>query len=195
MGQETYNTTSATAPVQLAVLSDTHVPEREESIPEQFRERIAEADHTVHAGDFETHEVLEEVRDLATELTAVHGNVDPVDLGLPEVAEVSLGGVTFVVTHTTRNPVKDAVHDHGFVASADDWAAAVADTARARTRAWDGEGIVGIGGHTHQLEDREFEGIRVLNPGTATGAAPAEDATMLTVDVDDGEVDVTVHEA
>jgi hypothetical protein len=181
--------------VQLAVISDTHIPTREESIPDRFRDLIAGADHTVHAGDFETADVLDDVRDLATDLTAVHGNVDPTDLGLPEVAEVTLGGVTFVVTHTTRNPVKAAVHDHGFVTSADDWAAAVADTARARTRSWDGEGVVGIGGHTHQLEDRDFEGIRVLNPGSATGAAPAEDATMLTVDVEDGEIDVERHEA
>jgi putative phosphoesterase len=181
--------------VQLALVSDTHIPTREESIPQQFRDRIAAADHTVHAGDFETAAVLEDVRDLATGLTAVHGNVDPTDLGLPEVADVTLGGVTFVVTHTTRNPVEDAVRDHGFVTSADDWAAAVADTARARTRSWDGEGVVGIGGHTHQLEDREFEGVRVVNPGTATGAAPAEDATMLTVDVEDGEIEVERHEA
>ena len=36
--------------------------------------------------------------------------------------------------------------------------------------------------------------MRFLNPGSATGAAPAERATMLTVEVDDGEVDVTAYE-
>lgn len=52
-----------------------------------------------------------------------------------------------------------------------------------------------MGGHTHEVEDTEFEGIRVLNPGTATGAAPADRATMYTVTVNENALDVTLHEA
>jgi predicted phosphodiesterase len=44
------------------------------------------------------------IRALATDLTAVYGNADGPELGLPAVAEVTLGGVTFVVTHGTHNP-------------------------------------------------------------------------------------------
>ncbi|WP_254767336.1 metallophosphoesterase family protein [Salinilacihabitans rarus] len=182
--------------MELALISDTHVPERATSIPEPFRERIAAADHVIHAGDFETPDVLEEVRDLASDLTAVHGNADPAGIGLPAVADVAVDGVTFVVTHGTIDPVESAVYGHdGLVMRDDDWLNAIADTARARTRAWDGEGIVGIGGHSHRVEDEVHDGVRVLNPGSATGAEPAEVATMMTVDVDDGAVDVTVHEA
>jgi predicted phosphodiesterase len=118
----------------------------------------------------------------------------------------------------------DAVYDStgGSVLTPDEWARAIADTARARTRAWDGDGVVGIGGHTHQVEDTRQGGVRVLilsavtrwryslprggeflhertadsmNPGTATGAPPADDATMMTVTAADGAVDVTVREA
>ncbi|MFC3959478.1 metallophosphoesterase family protein [Halovivax cerinus] len=179
----------------LAIISDSHVPERETELPDPFRERIASAEHTIHAGDFETPAFLAEVRDLAADLTAVYGNADPADAVLPSVADVTIDGVTFVVTHGTLNPVEAAVYgDDGFVMSADDWKRAIADTARARTRAWDGEGIVGVGGHTHQVEDDVYEGVRVLNPGSVTGADPAERATMFTVDVDDGAVDVTLHE-
>jgi len=182
--------------MEIAIVSDTHVPEREDRIPEGFRERIAAADHTIHAGDFETPAVLADVRDLATDLTAVYGNVDPAEIDLPGVADVTLGGVTFVVTHGTLNPAGAAVHEYdGMVTSKADWLAAVADTARVRTRAWDGDGIVGVGGHTHQLWDEVYEGVRVLNPGSATGADPATDATMLTVEVDEGELSVTTHEA
>ncbi|WP_217920487.1 metallophosphoesterase family protein [Halolamina sp. CBA1230] len=85
--------------MELAVVSDSHVPERESALPEEFRERIAAADHTIHAGDFQTVDVLDDVRALASELTAVHGNVDPDGIGLPAVDAVTLGGVTFVVTH------------------------------------------------------------------------------------------------
>jgi putative phosphoesterase len=182
--------------VQLAIVSDTHIPAREEEIPESFRDRIAEADHVVHAGDFETPDVLADLRSLATELTAVQGNVDPKGIGLPSVAETTLGGVTFVVTHGTLNPVERAVHlTDGMVMSREDWLNAIADTARTRTRAWANDRpVVGIGGHSHDVEDEVHEGIRLLNPGSATGANPAEQATMMTAEVADAEVDVTVHE-
>jgi len=181
--------------VKVALVSDTHVPDRAEAIPETFRERIAAADHTVHAGDFETAAVLDEIRDLAGELTAVYGNADPADTDLPAVDSVTVDGVTFVVTHGMTNHLEAAVYTHGNVLAREDWLAAIADTARARTRAWSGdESVVGVGGHTHQVTDETHEGFRVLNPGTATGAAPAETATMMTVEVAEGGVDVTVHE-
>jgi putative phosphoesterase len=182
--------------MQLALISDTHIPTRESEIPAQFRDRIEAADHTVHVGDFETPDALADVRDLAGELTAVHGNMDPRELGLPSIAELTVEGVTFVVTHGTLNPVEAALYeDDATVSSREDWLDAIADTARARTRAWDGDGIVGVGGHTHQVEDTVHENVRLLNPGSVTGAAPAEEATMMTVDVEDGAIDVTVHEA
>jgi predicted phosphodiesterase len=206
--------------MELAVISDSHVPERETALPAKFRERVAAADHTIHAGDFETADVLDDVRDLAAGLTAVHGNVDPDELGLPAVAAVTFEGVTFVVTHGTINPVAAAVDarhvdtemevsekgeiasfearlesDTGLVLGGDQWADAVADTARARGRTEPGETVVGIGGHTHVVEDTVHEGVRVLNPGSVTGADPAERATMMTVTVEDAEVDVAHHEA
>jgi putative phosphoesterase len=182
--------------VQLAIISDTHIPAREEEIPESFRDRIAEADHVVHAGDFETPEVLADVRSLAGDLTAVQGNVDPKEVTLPSVDSITVEGVTFVVTHGTLNPVERAVHrTDGMVMSREDWLNAIADTARARTRAWaNDDPVVGIGGHSHEVEDEVHEGIRVLNPGSATGADPTEAATMMTAEVADGDVDVTVHE-
>jgi predicted phosphodiesterase len=54
---------------------------------------------------------------------------------------------------------------------------------------------VGVAGHTHEVVDTAHRGVRLLNPGSATGAAPAERTTMLTVDVDGGTLSVTVHEA
>ncbi|KPN32061.1 phosphodiesterase, family [Halolamina pelagica] len=205
--------------MELAVISDSHIPERQQTLPDRFRERIAAADHTIHAGDFATSDVLDEVRDLANELTAVHGNVDPDDLGLPAVDSVTAGGVTFVVTHGTINPVAAAVDaaavetamertddgeitsfdatiesEAGLVLRGEEWADAIADTARARGRNEPGDTVVGVGGHTHVVEDTVHEGVRVLNPGSVTGADPAERATMMTVRAGDGEIEVTLHE-
>lgn len=182
--------------MDLAIISDSHIPARESAIPDSFKDHIASADHTIHAGDFETIEVLAEIRELATVLTAVHGNADPTDIDLPAVADVTLEGITFVVTHGTLNLPEAAVYGHdGMVMSKEDWSNAIADAARVRSRKWTGENLVGIGGHTHQVEDLVHEGVRVLNPGSVTGADPADEATMMVATVSDGSIDVTLHTA
>jgi putative phosphoesterase len=163
--------------MQVAIVSDSHIPDREEGIPDEFEERIAAADHVVHAGDFTSTDTLAHIRELATELTAVHGNMAAPEIDLPSVASVELGEVTFVVTH-------------GTVRSMDAWYDTIAETAGEHAD----EPRVGIGGHSHRLEDEVHDGVRVLNPGSVTGADPAEDATMLTAEVADGAVDVAVHE-
>lgn len=51
------------------------------------------------------------------------------------------------------------------------------------------------GGHTHELEDETHDGVRVLNAGSVTGLGPADGReTMLTAEVTDGQIDVTIHE-
>lgn len=161
--------------MELAVISDTHIPSRASRIPDTFRERIRAADHVVHAGDFDSEGTFADVRELAPELTAVAGNTDP-PIGLPERVVVEFDGVTFVVLHGTG--------------SKRDWAARVATAVREAAD----EPRVGIAGHTHKVFDRVIDGARLLNPGSATGAAPADRPTMLTVRTADGEIDVTVHE-
>ena len=161
--------------MDVALISDTHIPSRANRIPDAFRERIAAADHVVHAGDFDSEGALSNVRALAARLTAVGGNMDP-RIGLPDRATVELGGVTFVVTHGTGS--KRGYEDR------------VANIVREEA----GAGAVGVSGHTHEVMDATHGGVRLLNPGSATGAAPADRATMLTATVRDGELDVTVHE-
>ncbi|QLG27943.1 metallophosphoesterase family protein [Halorarum halophilum] len=178
--------------MEVAILSDTHVPEQADQLPAPFRDRVRAADHVVHAGDFGSHEALAEVRELAPDLTAVYGNADPDDVDLPAVASVEAGGVTFVVVHGIVNPVERAVSStEGVVMGRDDWLDAVADTTRARAD----EPMVGIGGHSHEVEDEVHDGVRLLNPGSATGVGRADGATMMTAEVADGDLDVTLHEA
>ena len=162
--------------MDVALISDTHIPSRASEIPASFRERIERADHVIHAGDFDSEGALANVRALAPRLTAVGGNMDP-RIGLPDRATVELGGVTFVVTHGTGS--KRGYEDR------------VATVVRAEASA----DAVGVAGHTHEVLDTTHAGVRLLNPGSATGAAPADRTTMLTATVADGEVDVTLHEA
>ncbi|WP_262174924.1 metallophosphoesterase family protein [Haloarcula laminariae] len=162
--------------MDVALISDTHIPSRASRIPDPFRERIEAADHVIHAGDFDSEGALSNVRATAARLTAVGGNMDP-RIGLPARATVELGGVAFVVTHGTGS--KRGYEDR------------VANAVREEA----GAAAVGVSGHTHEVLDTTHGGVRLLNPGSATGAAPAERATMMTVTARDGEFDVTVHEA
>jgi len=180
--------------MDIAILSDTHIPDQADEPPDQVRAHVADADHVVHAGDFGSTDAIEEIRDLAADLTAVYGNADPPDVDLPAVASLEVKGVSIVVSHGMVNYVERAVSSsEGVVFGRDDWLDAVADTARARAET--DTTVVGVGGHSHEVEDETHEGVRVLNPGSATGVGPAEGrATMLLVDVEDGEIDVTVEE-
>lgn len=157
----------------IAIVSDSHIPSRAQSIPDQFRERIRDADHVLHAGDFDSEGALADTLAVAPELTAVSGNMDRA-LGLPAVETVELDGVRFVLTHGTG--------------SARGYERRVSETVR------EAGGDVGVCGHTHEVLDTSRDGVRLLNPGSVTGAAPAERTTMMTAAAGDGSVDVTVHE-
>jgi putative phosphoesterase len=166
-------------PTELAVISDTHVPGREPAIPEWVSARVRAADHTIHAGDFDAPETLETVRGLATELTAVAGNVDPPTVDLPTTATVEIEDVTFVVVHGT------GPHES--------WPERVAALVEEAVGGETEGTVVGIAGHTHTPTDTVVAGRRLLNPGSATGARPATGTTMLTVRIDGDAIDVEPH--
>lgn len=162
--------------VELAILGDTHIPSRSASIPAWVRERVRAADHTVHTGDFDSPETLDRIATLASgDLTAVAGNDDPPEIDLPEVAVLDREDVRFVVTH-----------GNGGSAGYEDRIARV-------VRQHGGEGAIGVSGHTHEYLDTVFDGRRLLNPGSATGAHPAGEPTMMTATVDGGDVEIELR--
>nr|WP_326494484.1 metallophosphoesterase family protein [Natronomonas gomsonensis] len=52
---------------------------------------------------------------------------------------------------------------------------------------------VGVSGHTHRVFDEEVDGYRLLNPGSATGAFPAQEATLMVAEVDGGDCTVELR--
>jgi putative phosphoesterase len=163
--------------MQVAIVSDTHVPSRADRVPAWVADEIEAADHTLHAGDFDDVDTYERIVELADgELTAVHGNMDPGGVDLPSVETVELDGVEFVLTHGTGDRA-------GY------------ERRVARTVAeYGGEDAIGVSGHTHEVMDRAVDGHRLLNPGSATGASPADRTTMMVAEVSGGEVAVTVRQ-
>jgi putative phosphoesterase len=161
-------------PTRVAIISDTHIPSRASEIPDWVLEELDAAEYAIHAGDYDTYDSYERVREVTPDLTAVLGNIDPQDLDVPEVATLDVEDVRFVVTHGTGDIAGYEARVGGIVAEH-----AAAD----RT-------TVGVSGHTHQQTEWEHEGYRCLNPGSCTAADPATIASMLVAEVDGGEVDI-----
>jgi predicted phosphodiesterase len=70
-------------------------------LPQRCVELVAEAEATIHAGDFFEGSVLEEIEALCPVVYAVYGNVDEPALqrALPETLEISLGEWSVALVH------------------------------------------------------------------------------------------------
>jgi uncharacterized protein len=151
---------------RLLVISDTHIPGRARSLPPAVRSAADESDLIIHAGDWVSASVVE---DLAAhgEVLGVYGNNDGPDVRalLPEVARRTIEGVRFAVVHETG----DAQRRHLRMD------AAYPDT------------DVLVFGHSHIPWDTVTAGgLRLLNPGSPTDRRRQPRCTMMTVTVDDG---------
>jgi len=152
--------------VEIAIISDTHMPRGDRRLPEACVERLRAAALIVHAGDFVTPTVLRELQELGP-VVGVHGNVDvaAVREALPEVALVQHDGVTIAVVH-------DAGPSTGRIA-------------RCRRRFPHADAVVF--GHSHiPLHEREASGFQIFNPGSPTERRRAPHHTMGVARIRDG---------
>lgn len=159
--------------MRVALVSDSHVPGRAGGIPEEVLEACEEADLTAHAGDFTSSEAYDAF-EATGEFVSVRGNMDRVS-GLPGTEPFVAGGVEFVMTHGTGSPAgyEDRVAEAALNESED---------------------AVAVCGHTHEAMDEVHDGVRLLNPGTCTGAPPGDRATMMIVEAEEGSMNVEVVE-
>jgi putative phosphoesterase len=134
--------------VQIAVISDTHLPRGGRRLPEECVDRLRAADLILHAGDLTRLPVLRELESYGR-VVAVHGNVDDSEVRavLPAVASVNAGGVTIALVH-------DAGQARGRLA-------------RLRARFPDADAVVF--GHSHTpLHEQASDGFQIFNPGSPT---------------------------
>ena len=134
----------------LAVISDTHMPRGARRLPDACVERLRTADMILHAGDFVTIGVLEEIEAIGPPVAGVHGNVDE-----PEMV-MRLPGARLVEAEGARIAI---VHDAG---------AAAGRLERMRRRFRDADAVVF--GHSHiPLREQDFDGgFQIFNPGSPT---------------------------
>jgi putative phosphoesterase len=155
--------------VQIAIVSDTHLPRGGRRLPDSCMARMQAADLIVHAGDLIALPVLTELEAYGV-VVAVHGNVDGPDVraALPESAMIELPGARIGV-----------VHDAG---------PADGRLRRMRKRFPDADAVVF--GHSHiPLHDRDENGFQIFNPGSPTDRRRSPQHTMGIARVDAGKIE------
>jgi uncharacterized protein len=135
--------------VDIAIISDTHLPRGSRALPGACVQRLREADLIIHAGDFSRLEVLEEIRTFGR-VIGVHGNTDDALLraALPESTVIPVAGGRKLAV----------IHDAG---------PAQARLRRLRARFPTADAVVF--GHSHiPLHETAPDGFQIFNPGSPT---------------------------
>jgi uncharacterized protein len=139
------------------------MPRGRRRLPAECLRRLEEAELILHAGDFVTAAVLEELRQLAP-VEAVVGNMDHVELRalLPERRVVEVAGARIGMVH-----VPGPATGRGERLAA----------------AFPGCDAV-VYGHSHLPEVSRADGVWILNPGSPTErrGAPAHSMLMLAIE-------------
>lgn len=151
---------------RLLLISDTHIPGRARTLPAPVRVAAEAADLIIHAGDWVSASVLDDLAQHG-EVLGVYGNNDGPDLRnrLPGTARREIDGLRFGVIHETG----DAARRHA-------WADAAFPDAD-----------VLVFGHSHIPWDTVTPGgLRLLNPGSPTDRRRQPRCTMMTATADDG---------
>jgi len=102
--------------MKIAVLSDTHVSSVK-GLPKKMLDLLSRVDFIIHAGDFTSTEVLNELKQIG-EVKAVHGNMDSAELKamLPAKEIIDTGNKEKRVRNIFVQDKVDAIvygHSHG----------------------------------------------------------------------------------
>ncbi|HEX6518095.1 MAG TPA: metallophosphoesterase [Nocardioidaceae bacterium] len=159
---------------RLVIMADTHVPRRARDLPEELWREVDTADVVVHAGDWVSVQLLDELEQRSRRLVAVYGNNDGPDLRerLPEVARATVGGVRFAVVHET-GPARGREE---------------------RCASWCSDDVL-VFGHSHiPWDSTAGTGLRLLNPGSPTDRRRQPFCSYLTAQASAGRLEaVQLH--
>ncbi|ADC66405.1 phosphodiesterase, MJ0936 family [Ferroglobus placidus DSM 10642] len=154
--------------MRLLCLSDTHC-EKLEDLPKKVLDLMDEVDLVVHAGDFTSLSLYEEI-ERRKEIFAVRGNADDEELKklLPEEVTFEVEGVRFGVVH--RGNYLNEFYDLGYKAKE--------------------LGVkVLVFGHVHRFVLQQFGDVIVLCPGSPTQPRLSV-ASCAVLKVENGKVNV-----
>ncbi|MBD8042829.1 metallophosphoesterase [Arthrobacter sp. Sa2BUA2] len=156
---------------RLVLLADTHLPLRAKALPQEVWDAVEAADLVVHAGDWVSEDLLNELQERSKSLLACWGNNDGPGLRarLPEIAHAVVGDVRLAVVHETG-------------------------TAKGRETRMEQafpETDLLIFGHSHIPWDSTAPGgLRLLNPGSPRDRRRQPFCTYMTAEISGRTVDV-----
>ena len=155
----------------IGVISDTHIPERAEKIPEAVFDIFKDVEMILHAGDLVSTAVLHELENLAPTL-CVQGNVDKMcGLKLPKRETIKVDNVKIGIDH-------GEVYPRG-------------DTLQLKYIGMEMGVDVLITGHTHTPFIKEVGKMLLLNPGSPTVPRMSDPSVML-VEVEYNDLDARI---
>jgi len=139
--------------MKIIVISDTHIPDRAAELPEKLLNEIKNADMLIHAGDFVSLDLLEELKSLCKNLKAVYGNMDPQEikdiLPLRDIFKVDNFKIGLYHGYGAPNRIFELLNTE-FKADKLDMI---------------------VFGHTHKAFNEKRGGILFFNPGSPTDKA------------------------
>jgi putative phosphoesterase len=159
--------------MQLAIISDTHMPRGERALPTACVQRCREADAILHAGDLTALSVLRLLRSLGPPVHAISGNVDDdeVRAAVPARLELEFEGVRIGMTHIPGP----------------------ADRRLQRLRAAFPACAAVIFGHTHMPQHEHEDGFQIFNPGSPTERRRAPVRTMGLARIAGANIEFELH--
>lgn len=159
---------------RLVLLADTHLPLRAKVLPQEVWDAVDSADLVVHAGDWVSEDLLDQLQDRSKSLLACWGNNDGPELRarLPEIARATVEQVRIAVVHETG----------------------AAKGREARMEQAFPETELLIFGHSHIPWDSTApEGLRLLNPGSPTDRRRQPFCTYMVAEVSGNHIDVELR--
>jgi putative phosphoesterase len=161
--------------MKLLLISDTHLPVRAKKLPEQVWAAVDDADVVIHAGDWVSVELLDELTERADRLIGCWGNNDGPELRqrLPEVARETLDGLRVAVVHETGGKQGRELRCEKAYPDVD----------------------LLVFGHSHIPWDTTSpRGLRLLNPGSPTDRRRQPYCTYQTATITSGRLEnVALH--
>lgn len=147
---------------RIGVISDTHIPDRMESLPSKVYELFQGVDLIIHAGDAVEIDVIHELRSIA-EVIAVHGNMcrSSMSKEFPYKGVINVNGFKIGV-----------VHGHGCFSH---------DIQNHLFQEFERENVTVdciVFGHTHVPLNVVSRGVLLFNPGSACVNENRQDATV-----------------
>jgi len=154
--------------MRIGVISDTHIPEKADRIPQKILNEFKNVDIIVHAGDLGDITVLEELNSTCNNVKAVWGNMDPQEVRsrLSNKQVFKAGKYKIGLMHGYGPPKGLLKYLSG---------------------AFSNEKLdIIIFGHSHEPFNETIGEVLYFNPGSATDKAFAEYNSYGIIEIDDG---------